>query len=213
MNENGAAALIFWGNNVYFRHNSVKICILQNLRKYMILTFAQCIEKFGSKYLIKKAITEGKLFRIEKGVYSESERVSEVSLISAKYPKAVFSMDSAFYHYDLTDSIPEKYYLAVERGAKISDKRIVLKFENSDILHLGAVQENLNGTMVAMYNRERMLLELIRNKSNTPYDYYKEIILNYRKIIDDLDIRLIQDYMEQMPKAELIRKVLEAEVL
>jgi hypothetical protein len=66
----------------------------------------------------------------------------------------------------LTDSVPEKYYLAAERGAKISDKSVALKFENSDILLLGAVQENLNGTMVTMYNRERMLLELIRNKTS-----------------------------------------------
>lgn len=179
----------------------------------MILTLAQSIKKFGSKYLIKKAIDEGRLFRIEKGFYSEKKHVSELALISAKYPKAVFSMDTAFYHYNLTDTIPEKYYLAVERGAKTSDKRVVLKFENSDILYLGAVQEVFDGTAVTMYNRERMLLELIRNKSKTPFDDYKEIILNYRKIIDKLDIRLIQDYMEQMPKADMIQKVLMLEVL
>lgn len=178
----------------------------------MILTFAQSIEKFGSKHLLKKAIAEGCLFRIEKGVYSEHEHVSEVSLISEKYPKAVFSMGSAFYHYNLTDNIPEKHCLAVERGAKCSDKRVILKYENSNILYLGAVQEDFDGTTVTMYNRERMLLELIRNKSKTPFDDYKEIILNYRKIIYDLDIQLIQDYVEQMPKAKMIRKVLEAEV-
>ena len=213
MSINKLAALFFQRNNVDFYSNSVKSCILQNLGNKMILTFAQCIKKIGSKYLIKKAVAEGSLYQIEKGFYSESEHVSEVALIAAKFPKAIFSMNTAFYHYGLTDSIPEKYYLASERGAKSSDKRVVLKFENSDILQLGAAQEKLNGTAVIMYNRERMLLELIRNKTNTPYDYYKEIILNYRKIIDELDIRLIQDYMEQMPKANMIRKVLESEVL
>ena len=210
---NELATLFFRQNYVDFYPNSVKSCILQNLGNKMILTFAQCIKKIGSKYLIKKAVAEGSLYQIEKGFYSESEHVSEVALIAAKFPKAVFSMNTAFYHYGLTDTIPEKYYLAIERGAKSSDKRVVLKFENSDIMHLGAVQEKFNGAAVTMYNRERMLLELIRNKTNTPYDYYKEIILNYRKIIDKLDIRLIQDYMEQMPKADLIRKVLESEVL
>jgi predicted transcriptional regulator of viral defense system len=122
-------------------------------------------------------------------------------------------MNTAFYHYGLTDTIPEKYYLATERGAKISDNRVVLKFENSDILFLGAVQESVNGATVSMYNRERMLLELIRNKSNLPFDYYKEIILNYRKIVDELDMQFVQDYLPQMPKADMIRKVLEAEVL
>lgn len=213
MGENGLVALNFWRNSVYFYYNSVKIKILQNLWKNMVLTFAKCIEMFGSKYLIKKALAEGRLFRIAKGFYSESELVSEVSLISAKYPGAVFTMNTAFYHYGLTDSVPEKYYLAAERGAKISDRSVALKFENCDILFLGAVQENLNGTTVTMYNRERMLLELIRNKSGMPFDYYKEIILSYRKIIDYLDMQLVQDYLPQMPKSDMIRKVLEAEVL
>lgn len=213
MSENGLIALNFWRNSVYFYYNSVKMKILQNLGKNMVLTFAKCIEMFGSKYLIKKAIAEGRLFRIAKGFYSESELVSEVSLISAKYPGAVFTMNTAFYHYGLTDSVPEKYYLAAERGTKISDKCVALKFENSDILFLGAVQENLNGATVTMYNRERMLLELIRNKSSIPFDYYKEIILSYRKIIDNLDMQLVQDYLPQMPKSDMIRKALEAEVL
>lgn len=213
MGENGLIALNFWRNSVYFYYNSVKTKILQNLGKNMVLTFAKCIEMFGSKYLIKKAIAEGRLFRIAKGFYSESELVSEVSLISAKYPGAVFTMNTAFYHYGLTDSVPEKYYLAAERGAKISDKCVALKFENSDILFLGAEQENLNGATVTMYNRERMLLELIRNKSSIPFDYYKEIILSYRKIIDNLDMQLVQDYLPQMPKSDMIRKALEAEVL
>ena len=213
MNVSWAAPLILRQNNVYFHHNSVKNLVLQNLGNKMILTFAQCLKQFGSKFLIKKALTEGTLFRIDKGLYSESKQVPEISLISAKFPKAVFSMNTAFYHYNLTDTIPEKYHLTVERGAKCSDSRVILKFENSDILFLGTAQEKINGTAVTMYNKERMLLELIRNKAKTPYDYYKEIILNYRKIIDELDIRLIQDYMEQMPKSEMIRKILESEVL
>lgn len=39
-----------------------------------------------------------------------------------------------------------------------------------------------------------MLIELIRNKNNLPFDYYKEILLNYRKIISELDIQTIQEY-------------------
>ena len=122
-------------------------------------------------------------------------------------------MNTAFYHYGLTDSIPEKYYIAAERGAKNFDERVVLKFENSDVLYLGVVQEKINGITVIMHNRERLLLELIRNKFSMPYDYYKEIILNYRKIINELDMQLVQDYLQQIPKAKMIRKVLEAEVL
>ena len=46
-----------------------------------------------------------------------------------------------------------------------------------------------------MYNKERLLVELIRKKNQIPFDYYKEIISNYRKIADDLDMYKIEEYL------------------
>lgn len=44
------------------------------------------------------------------------------------------------------------------------------------------------GYDIRIYNKERMLIELVRYKSKLPFDYYKEIILNYRKLLPRLDI-------------------------
>lgn len=180
----------------------------------MILTLKQCMEKYGSKYLMQKAIAQGRLFRLDRGVYSDKKNESEMAVVSKKYPHAVFTLNSAFYYYGLTDSIPEKCYLATRRGAKkITDSQIVQKFENSDILYLGTVQVEYNGTSITMYNRERLLLELLRNKNSLPFDYYKEILLNYRLAVQDLDLQLIQDYIQKYPKAAMIEQALQLEVL
>lgn len=180
----------------------------------MIYSYIECLEKFGTKYNIGKQVQEGNLFKLEKGIYSDEEYVSEKQVLSIKYPKAVFTMDSAFYYHDLTDVIPEKYHLITDRGApKISDKRVVQLFENSDVLYLGAEHFEDNGYKFLMYNKERMLLELLRNKNKLPFDYYKEIIGNYRKIIHELDIQQIQDILLVMPKSRMIMQLLELEVL
>ena len=39
----------------------------------MILTYKDCIKKYGSDYMIKKELEQGKLFQKSKGVYSEEE--------------------------------------------------------------------------------------------------------------------------------------------
>lgn len=179
----------------------------------MIATYSECIKQFGSKYKVCKMVEDGQLFKLEKGVYSDQEYVSEYKIISFKYPRAIFTMDSAFYYHGLTDVIPDKYYLMTSRGAaKINDDRIVQLFENSDVLKLGAEKINYNGCALLMYNKERMLLELIRNRNKLPFDYYKEILNNYRKIIDNLDIPLIQDMLSRLPKNKMISKALELEV-
>ena len=43
-----------------------------------------------------------------------------------------------------------------------------------------------------------MLVELLRHKSKIPFDYYKEVLLIFRDIVYDLDIRMIQDFIEMV---------------
>lgn len=179
----------------------------------MVLLYNQCLEKYGSKYNINKLVLEGKLYKQEKGIYSDVKYVPEHQIISMKYPKAIFTLNSAFYYHQLTDVIPEKYYLATSRGAsKITDSRVNQIFENSQEIMLGAEMCMYGDVEILMYNKERMLVELLRNKNKLPYDYYKEILLNYRKIIYDLDIPLIQDIAIALPKSRMIMDELQEEV-
>ena len=178
-----------------------------------MLTYTQCIEKFGSKYNLKKAINAGTVYQIEKGIYSEKKYISALEIISFKYPNAILTMNSAFYYHSLSDVIPEKFYLMTGRGAaKIPDNRVVQIFENSDVLELGADYMEHDGIKIHMYNRERMLVELLRNKNKLTFDYYKEVLGNYRKIADQLNIPEIEDYAYVMPKSRMIMEALQMEV-
>ena len=122
-------------------------------------------------------------------------------------------MNSAFYYHALTDVIPEFYYLATDKAsAKIKDKRIKQIFEMKHLLEIGVVEIEYQGMIIKIYDKERMLIELIRNKSKLPYDYYKEIIGYYRKMTLDLDVERIQSYAMLFPKSSLISNTLQAEV-
>ena len=180
----------------------------------MLYTYDECINKFGTKYFVKKAVENGSLFQLDKGIYSDRKRVSEEVVIARKYPKAVLTLNSAFYYYNLTDVIPEKHYLATDRdAAKIPDKRVKQIFERNDLLNLGATTYSRDGGIVNIYSKERMLVELLRNKNKLPFDYYKEVLLNYREIVHDLDIRAVQDYAVAVPKSDMIMELLRLEVL
>ena len=48
----------------------------------MLLSYQECIEKYGSDYKIKKNINEGELFVAEKGIYSDTKYVPELEIIS-----------------------------------------------------------------------------------------------------------------------------------
>ena len=80
----------------------------------MIYSFAECRKKFGSPYQIEKAIAGGCLWKLGVGVYSDTGEENELEIVQWRHPHAVMTLDSAYFYYDLTDSVPEFYYMATD---------------------------------------------------------------------------------------------------
>ena len=72
--------------------------------------------------------------------------------------------------------------------------------------------KKIHNIKINIYSKERLLIELIRYKNKLPYDYYKEIIDSYRRIIHELDIELIEELAITLPKTQIVMKVIQAEV-
>lgn len=179
----------------------------------MIYTYKECIEKFGTDYEVRKCLAAGQLKRVGRGIYSDEMYESDLVIISKAYPYAVFTMNSAFYYHGLTDTIPEAYYLITDKNAtKIKDERVCQFFDNYNSLTIGVEHKKYNGATLRIFNRERMLVELIRNKNRLPFDYYKEIIASYRKLVYELDIQAVQEYATLLPKTRLVLETLQLEV-
>lgn len=179
-----------------------------------MMTRAECLEKYGSDYFIEKKIEEGELFKVGKGVYSEKKYVPEIAVFAYKYPNAVLTMKSAFFFYGLTDVIPDECDLATKRdAAKIKDKKVKQYFIADDFFNKGIETAKYKDYDIQIYSRERMLIELVRYKSKLPFEYYKEIIPNYRKLVPQLNIQKIQDYALMAPKSNKVLETLQMEVL
>ena len=179
-----------------------------------LLSRQECLARFGSDYFIEQRIAAGDLFRLENGVFAEQKHVPENAIISHRYPHGVITLLSAFYHYGLTDVIPEVCDLATGRNAaKIHDTRVRQVFVPDAILYNGAIMDQEHNFPIQIYSKERLLIELLRYKNKLPFDLYKEVLLNYRKILPQLNIQDIQDYAMAAPKRKMITEALQMEVL
>lgn len=166
-----------------------------------------------STYQLNKAINNRELFKVDKGLYSDIEFVNPLEIILKKYPNAVFTSDSAYYYYDLTDVIPDYFYLATKRtDSRINDKNIKQVFIPNDLFEFGKTQIKVENIKINIYDEERMLVELIRKRNIIPFDYYKEIITNYRKIVDKLDIYKIGEYISYYKNESSLYDILMREV-
>lgn len=179
----------------------------------MYLNYADCKRRFGSPYQIDKAIADGRLMKLETGVYSDGGRVSELGTIQFKYPKGILSFESAYFYHDLTDAIPSKYHLATPANAPaIKDPRITQHYVPSQIHMTGITEIDYCGDRVRTYDLERLLIDTARMKSKLPSDLYKEVILAFRSRTGVLSEEKIGEYLRRFPKRNMIERILYEEV-
>ena len=179
----------------------------------MVYTHKELKEKYGSDYQIQKAVKEGNLYKIESGIYSDTRNNHYLNIFVKKYPNAIISGDSAYYYHNLTDVIPKKIFMTTDRtSGRFKDEHIIQSYSTSSYFNLGKTSIEFEGVNINIYDKERMLVELIKNKNNTPYDYYKEIIDNYRKIKKELDVYKLQEYTDVYSHGEKIMTMIQDEV-
>ena len=180
----------------------------------MIYTYRECIALFGTHYALTQALANKKIFKIKEGLYSTERKPKELEIFIKEHKDAVFTMESAFYYFGISDVIPDKYIVATDKDAsKYKDLNIKQYFMNNGLIKIGVTSINYLGIEVPIFDKERLLIEVIRYKNKLPFDYYKEIINYYRNHIYDIDFLLVLDYLESFPKKELITRTIQIEVL
>lgn len=179
----------------------------------MIYNYNDVLKKYGSEYKILRALNNKEIYKLSKGVYSNKEFVNYLEVINKKYPNAIFSLESAFYYHKLTDVIPPKFFLATARkNAKINNSRILQLYVPDNLLNLGKTNLSVNGVKINIYDKERMLIELVKNRNKLPFDYYKEIISSYREIVNELDMKKLETYLKKYKNNVRLFDIIQREV-
>ena len=179
----------------------------------MLYNKSELIIKYKSAYQIQKAVERKEIYKIEKGIYSDIPSVHYLAIIMKKYPNGVFTSYSAYYYHNLTDVIPDKVYLATNRNNRMIYSNKIRQIRMKDELYnLGRTKIDYEGIKINIYDKERMLIDLARNKNQIGYDLYKEIISNYRKIVDLLDTQKIEEYLQYFVNGNKIFEIIQDEV-
>lgn len=179
----------------------------------MVYTYKELLLDYKSAYQIEKAVKDGKIYKIEKGIYSDIPSVHYLAVIMKKYPYGVFTSYSAYYYHNLTDVIPNKIYISTDRNNRmISSNKIKQIRMKDELYNLGKTEIDYEGIKINIYDKERMLIDLARNKNKIGYDLYKEIIFNYRKLANSLDTQKIEEYLQYFVNGDKIFEIIQDEV-
>lgn len=177
----------------------------------MLYNYKELKNQYKTDYQIQNAVKKGLLYKIKSGIYSDKKNNHYLDIFMKEYPKAIISGDSAYYYHNLTDVIPKQIFITTNRTSKrFNDKNINQSY--SIYYDLGKTNIDFEGVKINIYDKEKMLIELVKNKKHIPYDYYKEIIANYRRIKNKLDIYKLQEYANNYFNGERIMNLIQDEV-
>ena len=147
------------------------------------------VEELGiSRPMLKKYSDAGKLERIRKGLYIlAGELPDEYALLQLRSKYAVFSYGTALFLWGLSDRVPHVYDITLPRGANINSLKkdvsnLRCHYVQQEIYEIGItdVQSPLGAT-VKVYDRERCICDLIRDKDQMDMQLFTQAIKGYFK--------------------------------
>ncbi len=177
-----------------------------------IITSAYCRENNIPTVYLSRLAKEGKLFRVQKGIYIiEDGDFDEYYFFQYQYGKAIFSYETALFLLGVTDKIPWRIDVTVYNGYKFNEKQDTLNinYVKKFIYNLGIIQKKtMFGNIVNVYSYERILCDFISNKEKMDTEVYVKLIRSYSKY-KDKDIHSLYEIARKMGIEDKVREVME----
>ena len=166
----------------------------------------------GEYEQLRRAIEDGTLVRIRKGVYAEVAALANNMIdVERIAPHGVLCLYSAFAHYGLSTQVPSATCIAIEAKRKVRLPEyppIDLYFWKRDNLEFGVIQKVISGYTVLITDMERTVCDAIKYRNKIGLDVCGEVIDSYLKK-DNRNISLLHEYAQKLRVKNILTKYLE----
>lgn len=166
------------------------------------------------KEKIKELLDAGVIERIGYGIYAlGNEDIDEYYEFQQKCPKGVFSYGTSAYFWNLSDRVPNVLSCTVPRGYNTSRLKIETKVKYhyvSKDLYLIGITETISpqGASIVLYDRERTICDLVKNRKKVDMQLYSTALNLYFKGREK-NIRKLMKYGKAFCIADELEKYME----
>lgn len=176
----------------------------------MVYTWNELVLKEGGTNQATACVNKRKYAKVAHGIYvDDGVFISELEQLFARYPRATLTMQSAFDYYELSDFVPDKYYLVTPYNAHtIKNDKVSQSYMDENTMSVGREKIETKYGFIYIFDKERMLIELFRLKRKLPPSYFLEIVSSYRvlKSMGVLSFRKISEYTKKIKNGNNILK-------
>ena len=131
-------------------------------------------------------LNEGAIEKVRTGYYQwvDHENLSEVATVVRLFPDGILCMDTALRHYGYSDRTPVDWHIAVNKYSNRSRFQIDYPFVKPyfvapELLELGLCEQNIDGSAVRIYDKERVICDCLRYRNKMDRELFNKAIQGY----------------------------------
>ena len=164
---------------------------------------------------LKKYLDEGSLIRESRGIYSFSDNINdEFVLLQSRCKKGIFSYGTALYFHGLSDRFPQMISMTVPKTYNVfylKEELFHVEFHRikPSLWNIGITEMiSPQGGKITVYDRERCICDMIRNRRKTDPQVFSQAIKGYFASKGRDNIRLME-YAKKFHIEEKVQEYME----
>lgn len=178
-----------------------------------LIRTSQVTEASISKPVLYQYVKENNIDQLSHGVYAVRDSwIDMMYLIHLRCKQAVYSHETALFLHDLTDREPMEYEITVKTGynpSKLKEDGIKVYTVKKELHGEGIItMQTPFGHEVPVYDMERTICDIVRNRNNTEIQTFQNALKQYVKR-KDKNLRLLMRYAENFRVDRILRRYLE----
>lgn len=148
------------------------------------LTFSEVSAAGIPKDAFYRYVKEGGLTKHGRGLYlSEDALPDEFVLLQARFPKVIFSHDTALFLHEMSEREPIPLSVSVDSGynsSALRDQEVHIHYVKPEWYGLGICDvKTPDGNIVRAYDKERTICDLIRKKDSVDVTEFNYALKTY----------------------------------
>jgi len=162
---------------------------------------------------LQMMVAEGKLERVDRGVYVSIDAIEdEMYAMQTKYPKLIYSHETALYLHGLSDRTPFEYSASVPSGYKVVGSvadRFKIYYIKKELHELGVeTVKSSHGNPIRAYDVERTVCDLIRSRSRIDVQILNDALKRFVKL-KSADHSILLEYARKLKVETILKSYLE----
>lgn len=162
---------------------------------------------------LQMMVADGKLERVDRGIYVSTDAIEdEMYSMQTKYPKLIYSHETALYLHGLSDRTPFEYSASVPSGYKVVGsmaERFKIYYIKKELHELGVeTVQSSHGNPIKTYNIERTICDLIRSRNRIDVQILNEALKRFVKL-KSADLSMLMDYAKKLRIDVVLKNYLE----